>query len=112
MTNAPTFVERIRAVSAELETALENFNHVLSSDVEMSILEEGGVTETRLLVNSPQVTAVVLMQMLADPMTSSPDTEFTFEEKEFWLKVAANLGPDWIGKFRRIGHYMNAVDQA
>lgn len=56
-------------------------------------------------LNNPVVFGHLLMQHLDSAMGDGPD-HFTTEEKQYWGHVAETLGPDWVGKFRRIGVFM------
>lgn len=67
--------------------------------------------QARLRFSNPSLLAFVLMANLESTMSVEP-IDLTTEDKAFWLIVANELGPDWIAKFRRIGHFMNVVDKA
>lgn len=66
--------------------------------------------ELPLRFSSPAVLAHILIQNLCGPMSGYSD--FDFDEKEFWLKVAGELGPAWVAKFRRVGAFMAVVEKA
>lgn len=66
--------------------------------------------ELHLRVASPTVLAHILIQNLHGPMSGHSD--FDLDEKEFWLRVAGELGPAWVAKFRRIGAFMALVEKA
>lgn len=90
----------------DLEDQITLVNQSVTDDLDREI-----ISECHLRFNQPAIVAQVMMQNMSDPMLSSPD-RFTEGERVFWARVAVEMGPDWIAKFRRIGAFMAAVDKA
>lgn len=97
--------DRIDEAVESLSIAIESVN--AESD---EYLDVDAMGELHLRFSSATVFAHVLRQNLHDPASDALD--FLVDEKEFWLRVAAELGPNWVSKFRRIGAFMAMVEKA
>lgn len=95
-----------------IDEAIENLSTavVLVNAESDEYLDVDEMDELPLRFSSAKVFAHVLRQNLCDSMSDHSD--FDFDEKEFWLRVAVELGPQWVAKFRRIGAFMALVEKA
>lgn len=71
--------------------------------------EESQAIDASLIVKSPEVFGQMLMNQLVGPMEIDPEV-FTIAEKQWWLAVAAHIGPDWLAKLRRVAAFMDKCE--
>jgi hypothetical protein len=100
--------EGIAICFAELSGAIDVANQ-LDPALELGGLEPA-IHHATLRFEHPVLWAKVLMETLAQPPFDCD--QFGDNEKTFWAKVAMEIGPDWIAKFRRVGAFMSAVEKA
>ena len=74
-------------------------------EMELGSLEPT-IHQVTLRFDHPVIFAKVIMENLGEP------DEMDEDEKLYWAKIALEIGPDWIAKFRRIGAFMAAFDKA
>jgi hypothetical protein len=63
---------------------------------------------TNLVIRSPFMMAQFIMQNLSHG-TSTVEA-FNMDEKLYWLQVANEMGPDYLGKLRRVAAFMDKVE--
>lgn len=97
----------VAAELAALGAAIDSLNKV-PADWELGMFEPT-IHQVTLRFDRPVIWAKILMENLnGDDSCEGMDEH----EKLFWAKVAFEMGPDWISKFRRVGAFMAAVDRA
>ena len=95
----------IHAAMRTYEAAVAWLNK-LTHEAEFSALERVIATQENWVLTNPVMAMQLLCQYLGDPGA------FEESEKTKWLAIAQEIGSDYIAKFRRIGHFMKAVDDA
>lgn len=57
----------------------------------------------------PAALAAILLSVL--PTADMEGARLSVEARVYWMRVADAMGPDWIREFRRVGAFMDKVDQ-
>ena len=99
------FQKELHTAIRAFTTAVERLND-LSTGVELSTFEPVLPSMGDWQLTNKVMAAQMLMAMLGNP------DEFNEGEREFWLSVSFELGPDWIAKMRRVAGFMKMCENA
>lgn len=95
LTNFPAAIEAIRTA----------FRAMAAHDDQLSELLHLGKDSASGSLITPEIAGQFLLEVL--PWV---DDRMSVEQKVFWTKVAAHIGPDWIKQFKLVGAFMDKVD--
>lgn len=90
-----------------LKAALDVANAKLPHTVDPDFMSEAIPQET---FNNPCLMAQFLMNAMDWPLEADPITSFSEHEKEYWMKAAFHMGPDWLAKLRKVVAWMEKVE--
>lgn len=95
----------------DLSNAVYAVNETISAEIALGAIELE-LHSAKLRIDSPVIFAQLLMQNLHGWAEAGDPEHFHLDEKQFWMVVSEELGPDWLNKFRRVGKFMAEVDNA
>ncbi len=78
-------------------------------DLPMAIVDDNRGELTNFLANnhlSPDVLGLMVMQHM-----DCNELSMSVKQKDFWTRVAHEIGPDWIAQWRLVGDFMDKVSE-
>lgn len=89
----------------EFAKDLQTFRDATAHMIDVALAQEAELPElTAGTVFPAELFAQLLMEHL-------PIEGMDFVSKQFWLRVAEHIGPDYIAMFKHVGAFMNKVDE-